>query len=169
VNALGRGANRVATNSATISASTPSKIAWGYGSLSGRQQDILDQLPDTLSQLSLKKSQINVTELAALTAQTGDEFALFTRGSQRLVIRGNDRGVPLLPEEIVSLKNQGYKWSGHSHPGTRDAVLDASGGYGKQQGDLYVLELMNQDRSLILNSAGQRSIFDQFDNYRVQQ
>ncbi|MDF3055777.1 MAG: Rhs-family protein [Gammaproteobacteria bacterium] len=112
---------RGATTGTTISASTPSEIAWGYGSLSGRQQGILDQLPDSLSQLSLKKSQIKVTDLAALTAQTGDEFALFTRGSQRLI------------------------------------------------SDRYVLELMKQERSLILNSSGQRSVFDQFDNYRVQQ
>ena len=43
----------------------------------------------------------------------------------------------------------------------RDLVLDASGG------DRYVLQLMGQERSLILNSTGRRNIFDATNNYRV--
>ncbi|MDC8760326.1 hemagglutinin repeat-containing protein [Janthinobacterium fluminis] len=176
VNAVSKLATAAAANAArwvaagantTIAASSPAEIAWGYGKLSTRQQGVLDQLPETLSQLTFRKSQVSVTDLAAMTAQTGDEFALFTRGSQRLVIRGSDRGVPLLPEEITALREQGYKWSGHSHPGTSDIVLDASGVFGKPQGDRYVLDLLNQQRSVIVNSAGRRSVFDQFDNYRV--
>lgn len=151
----------------TITASSPSEIAWGYGALSVRQQGILDQLPNTLSQVILHKSQINITDLAALTAETGNEFALFTLGSRRLVLRGTEREVPLLPEEIINIRSQGYRWSGHSHPGTKDIVLDASGVLGGKQGDRYVLELMEQQRSIILNSSGQRSLFDQFNNYRV--
>jgi hypothetical protein len=151
----------------TIAAGTPSEIAWGYGQVSKRQHAILSQLPETLSQTTLRKGDIGVTDIAALTAQTGDEFALFTRGSQRLVIRGNANGVPLLPEEIVALREQGFRWSAHSHPGTRDVVLDASGYYRGKSGDRYVLELMQQQRSMIINSAGNRSVFDEFDNFRV--
>ena len=41
--------------------------------LNNRQKDLLEKLSD----------------LSALTAHTGDEFALFTKGKDRLIIRGN--------------------------------------------------------------------------------
>ncbi|WP_289024778.1 LysM peptidoglycan-binding domain-containing protein [uncultured Sphingomonas sp.] len=145
----------------TISASSPGEIFYGYGKLSGRQQRLLDQLPSELSEITLRKSAVNVTDLAALTAKTGDEFALFTRGSQRLLIRGNKTGVPLLPEEISGLSAGGYRWSAHTQPGNRDLFLDASAG------DRYALQLMGQERSLILNSTGRRNVFDATYDYRV--
>jgi len=133
--------------------------------LSKRQQRVLGQLPDTLSSTTLHKKQISVTDLAALTAKTGDEFALFTNGSQRLVFRGNAGGVPLTKSELQGLADKGYKWSGHTHPGTTDIKLDASG----WPGDRMVLDIFRQQQSqsLILNSAGQRSIFNSTDNIRV--
>ena len=51
----------------------------------------------------------------------------------------------------------------HSHPGTSDNVLDASG----KPGDRLVLELFEQKRSLILNSSGRRNVFDSNNNWRV--
>jgi len=44
----------------------------------------------------------------------------------------------------------------HTHPGLSDRVLMASG----SPGDRAALEAFGQERSLILNSAGRRSIFD---------
>ena len=106
---------------------------------------------------------MNVTDLAALTAQTGDEFALFTRGSQRLIFRGNQYGVPLTKSELAGFKEQGFKFSGHSHPGTSDITLNASG----FPGDREVLQIFNQQQSLILNSSGRRSVFDATIDRRV--
>ena len=45
--------------------------------LNNRQKDLLD------------KKSVNMADLSALTAHTGDEFALFTKGKNRLIIRGN--------------------------------------------------------------------------------
>jgi len=56
----------------------------------------------------------------------------------------------------LKLKSEKWKWSAHTHPGTKDLVLDASG----TPGDRTVLQHLNQERSLILNSAGRRNVFD---------
>jgi hypothetical protein len=145
----------------TISASTPAEIAWGTGKLSSRQTTLLNSLPKLSSQITLYKSDINVMDLSALTAYTGDEFAMFTRGSQRLIIRGHSSGVNLSKEKLKSLKEQGFKFSAHTHPTNNTLsryILDASGG------DRLTLTILEQERSLILDSLGRRNIFDQTDN-----
>jgi RHS repeat-associated protein len=147
----------------TISASRAAAIAQGYGSLSQRQVRLLERLPSSLSRVELHKRAVKMNDLAALTAATGDEFAVFTRGSKRLVVRGDMRGVGLSVSELAALRDGGWRWSGHTHPGTGDIVLDASG----RPGDRAVLDLLAQGRSLILNSRGARSIFDGFENVRV--
>ena len=157
------GAENVAPDK-TISASSPSEIAWGFGDLSKRQQGLLDHLPGNLSSTTVHKRGISLTDLASLTAKTGDEFALFTNGGQRLVVRGNASGVPLTRSDLESLSNQGYKWSGHSHPGTSDLVLDASG----IPGDRLVLEIFGQEQSVIVNSAGKLNLFNMNDNIRIE-
>lgn len=48
----------------------------------------------------------------------------------------------------------------HVHPGTSDLVLHASG----VSSDRQMLQLLEQERSLILNSAGRRNVFDKQDN-----
>ncbi len=148
----------------TISASSPNEIAWGFGELSRRQQGILDQLSGPLARTTMHKNDISITDLAALTARTGDEFALFTNGSQRLVVRGNARGVPIDRSELQSLSEQGYRWSAHTHPGTLDKHLDASG----FPGDREVLRIFNQEQSVILNSSGARSVFNRTNNIRIE-
>jgi len=89
------------------------EILYGAKKLTARRQEILDQLPDALSRMTLHKKQVNVTDLAHLTAATGDEFALFTRGSQRLVVRGDANGVPLTVSQLEKLHQQGYRFSAH--------------------------------------------------------
>ena len=144
-----------------ISASTPAEIAWGAGELSSRQTAMLDVLPKTGSELKLHKSGINPTDIAALTAYTGKEFAIFTRGSQRLVIRGNSINMGLEIEDLKLLQEQGFKFSAHTHPTNTTFeryILNASGG------DRLALKIFKQERSLILDSLGRRNIFDQTDN-----
>ncbi|MDE1465718.1 hypothetical protein [Spartinivicinus poritis] len=104
----------------TISASTPIEVLYGAKELSKRQQVLLSKVPKELSRVILKKRDINVNDLAHLTAKTGDEFALFTRGAQRLLIRGNSNGVRLTIQQLKNLHKQGYKFSAHTHPGTSD-------------------------------------------------
>lgn len=53
--------------------------------LNNRQKDLLEKLSEFDSKVIVDKKSVNM----ALTAHTGDEFALFTKGKDRLIIRGN--------------------------------------------------------------------------------
>lgn len=152
-----------AAGASTIASGRAAAIYHGAAELTRRQADLLAQLPDAGARIVVAKRAFKTNDLAALTAMTGDEFTVFTRGSQRMVVRGDSTGVPLSVSELEALRDAGWRWSGHTHPGTDDLVLDASG----RPGDRMVLEIMGQDRSMIANSRGARSVFDREDNMRV--
>lgn len=92
-------------------------------------------------------------DLAALTAQTGDEFAMFTKGGERLIVRGNHTRVDIVEEEAVQMAAAGYRWSGHTHPGAEELTLFPS------DGDCKILKAFGQDQSVIYNSFGRRRPF----------
>jgi len=62
-------------------------------------------------------------DLSAMTAKTGDEFAMFTCRDERLIVRGSARRVPLYRTDLERLRDEGYKLSGHTHPGFMEADL----------------------------------------------
>jgi hypothetical protein len=121
--------------------------------LDNRQQRVLDELPETGSRAVFGKDDISMFDLSALTAKTGDEFAMFTRGSERLVIRGDKWHVDINHISAAKLSAHGYKWSGHTHPGSGKIVLRAS------DGDRAVLKAFNQRTSVIYNSLGSYQTF----------
>lgn len=116
--------------------------------LTNRQKKILENLPEFDSRTTVPKSDVNMSDLSALTAKTGEEFAMFTKGNDRLLVRGNSKMVNITQDEAADLAKQGYKWSGHTHPGTTSNVLLAS------SGDKAILNQFNQDISVIYNSKG---------------
>ena len=122
--------------------------------LNSRQQKLLDSLPDYDSRVTVPKESVNMADLSALTAKTGVEFAMFTKSEVRLIIRGNIDSVNINRAEASNLKRQGYKWSGHTHPGASDLVLTAS------DGDKSVLQCFGQEQSVIYNSLAHFSTFE---------
>ena len=92
-------------------------------------------------------------DLSAMTAITGDEFAMFTKEQKRLIIRGNYKKVNIGVKQATELKKQGYKWSGHTHPGVDGNCLLHS------PGDALILEAFGQQTSVIYNSKGRFEIF----------
>lgn len=125
-----------------------SAITHGFGELNARQRNLLAVLPKFGSRLTVKKKDIKLGDLAAMTAATGVEFAVFTRKAERLIIRGSKYGVPGGIKELAELSQQGYRFSGHTHPGTDVNVLWPSGG------DKKALRLFKQELSVILDSLG---------------
>ncbi len=121
--------------------------------LNKRQQKLLDKLDSFDSKTIVKKKNVNLKDLSALTAKTGDEYAMFTKGNERLIIRGNSRMVNITAEKAKELANEGYKWSGHTHPGGTSLCMIAS------DGDRLILNAFNQERSVIYNSKGQYQLF----------
>ena len=91
-----------------------------------------------------------MNDLAALTARTCDEFAMFTRGSNRLIIRGNSYKIEVNVALAKELNVQGYKWSGHTHTGINTIPSD---------GDMRILGAFDQKRSVIYNSLGNFETF----------
>ncbi len=106
----------------------PNAILHFNTQLNNRQNKILEKLPAYDSYVVVNKKMVNMKDLSALTAYTGDEFALFSKGNKRVVIRGNKSSVNIDNKKAVMLKNNGYKWSGHTHPGTEINVLTPSDG-----------------------------------------
>lgn len=122
--------------------------------LNNRQQKLLEKLPEYDSRVVVPKKSVNMRDLAALTAKTGDEFAMFTKGKERLVIRGNAYMVNIGIEEAMRFAGEGYRWSGHTHPGIDLSCLQAS------RGDMDILNCFNQDMSVIYNSKGNLRAFE---------
>lgn len=127
--------------------------------LNNRQQRLLDALPAYNSRTSVPKGDVSMTDLAALTAKTGDEFAMFTREGTRLIVRGNSFRVEITPEEAYAMGRNGYVWSGHTHPGFDMNVLQPS------DGDYVILNQYNQDSSSIYNSTGHYLVFERTEPY----
>ena len=138
-----------------IEQSHPADILFGDKKLNRRQQEILDKLSEYGDQILVKKGYVTMLDLSAMTAKTGDEFALFTRKGERLIIRGDAKQVPLYAEDIKRLRDGGYCWSGHTHPGFTDADLIDS------DGDRKTLALFGQKRSVIYNAAGRYRVIEQ--------
>ena len=131
----------------------PSAIALLGAELNNRQQKLIDQLPEYCSQVTVKKSEVSMIDLSAMTAKTGDEFAMFTKGGERLIERGNSYSVNIGIETATQMAYNGYQWSGHTHPGFDQLSLFAS------DGDIAILEAFDQNESVIYNSLGQYAIF----------
>lgn len=131
----------------------PNAILHAGRPLNNRQKELLEKLPDYDSRVIVPKKSVNMADLSALTAETGDEFAMFTKGDSRLVIRGNTIKVNVNAEQAVQLSKNDYKWSGHTHPGMTTYCLFPS------DGDKEILRCFSQDTSVIYNSKGDFSTF----------
>ena len=115
---------------------------------------MLEQLPEFDCRIIVDKSSVNMADLAALTAETGDEYAMFTKGDNRLVIRGNAKMVNIGVDDAKQFASQGYKWSGHTHPGTDFLCMQPS------DGDYSILNCFKQNYSVIYNSKGDFRTFE---------
>lgn len=122
--------------------------------LNNRQAALLELLPEFDSRITVSKKLVNMVDLSALTAKTGDEFAMFTKDNERLIIRGNAYKVNIDPVQATELAAQGYKWSGHTHPGVGYNVKLPS------KGDGEILKCFPQDISVIYDSTGNYRTFE---------
>lgn len=132
----------------------PNAILMFETPLNSRQQLLLDKLPELDSHVIVPKKSVNMADLSALTAKTGCEFAMFTKGNERLIIRGNSVKVNIGIEAARQIAEKGYRWSGHTHPGTDFFCLEAS------DGDYMVFECFDQKNMVIYNSKGQYRKFE---------
>ncbi len=121
--------------------------------LNNRQIRLLDALPAFDSRTTVRKSDVNMRDLSALTAFTGVEYALFTRRGERLIIRGSEYMTNIDPETAAQMAADGWRWSGHTHPSAGVNARTAS------SGDYRILEAFGQQYSMIVDIAGRFDIF----------
>lgn len=131
----------------------PAGIAVGGDPINSRQKRILDKLPEYDSRYVFKRREVSMKDLAALTAHTNVEFAMFTKGGERLIIRGERNSVNVDPPKAAVLAKQGYRWSGHTHPGREQYLCVPS------PGDRNVLAVMGHNYSVIYSSTGRKYVF----------
>jgi hypothetical protein len=133
----------------------PSAILHTDSPLTVRQQALLNDLPGYDSRVTVKKNDVSMKDLSALTAMAGVEFAMFTRKNERLIVRGDAAHVNITQDDATALNAQGYRWSGHTHVGLHGGwELSAS------EGDYYVLSEFNQKESVIYNTMGKYKTFE---------
>ena len=135
-----------------IEHSHPVDVAFGGKALNHWQQGVLDSLREYGSQKPFRKCDVSMLDLSAITAITGDEFAMFTRGGERLIVRGENERVPINVRKAEELREAGYRWSGHTHPGITDASLVVS------DGDRKILIAFKQGRSSLYNASGRHAL-----------
>ena len=90
---------------------------------------------------------MDVKDLAALTAATGHEFAIFTGASSKILVHGATKWhIPHDAWQII--KENQYEWTAHSHP--TFTVLRAS------PEDRETLKMFTwQEKSIIINLMGE--------------
>jgi SPP1 gp7 family putative phage head morphogenesis protein len=130
-----------------------SSIYWGDAILSKKQRRLNEMLPEAGAQIEVRKRDASMKDLAALTAENECEYALFTKGGRRMIFRGSKANAEVSEVQLKKLATEGWKFSGHTHPGRGHMVRLSS------QGDRNVLKLFKQERSVIYDSAGIYRIF----------
>ena len=133
----------------------PTAISYGLGELNAKQKTLLATLKADTDFTTVARVEVSPRDLAALTAATGDEFALFTNGSRRMVLRGNPQRVSIGPKQLSELINNGWRWTAHTQPGMTAGHTIASAS------DQAVLKAFGQKQSMILNSKGDINVFTQ--------
>ena len=111
-----------------------------------RQVDLLSQLNAPGKSVVVKRSNMSLENLAQLTKEMNREFALLTRGDQRMLIAGDKVSVPLSPDQMRQLSQEGWKLTAHSH----------LSGLTPSVGDAKVLAATPQTSSIIVDSDGGR-------------
>lgn len=109
----------------------------------------------------IPKNGVRQSDLAALTAQTGDEFAMFTTGGRRMLLRGSNEGFGGIIDVpwAKARSAEGWRFSAHTHPipegFSPSSVLRSS------EGDQLILKEFGNTHSAIFNPLGERALFTQ--------
>ena len=122
-----------------------------FANLTNRQKAIDEKINDVGSLYSFKKKDIKMSDLISLTAINGCEYAMFTKGSERIIIRGT-RYSTSDGATLISLAKQGYRWSGHTHP-FNDWPAPSNG-------DIETLKLFKNKKTIVYNSFGKATVFN---------
>ena len=113
---VGRGAGDEITI-LTAASENPSPLQLSREDLSPHLRSIHDRLPQSGAVETFRKKDVSMRQLNQLGRVTGDEYSVFTRGSERIVIRGYGNKVNVSEGLYADiLEGRLGRWSGHTHP-----------------------------------------------------
>lgn len=116
--------------------------------LSMKHKLLLSKTPKKLSWCLMKAKKVDITDLPALTAATGDEFAIFEKGKHRILLRGSGPNWEIPDDLWETIVKEKWRWNGHSHPVKGKAIASAE--------DRKTLRLLTwQNESYIINLQGE--------------
>lgn len=93
-----------------------SRLSSGNFALNRRHKFLFDKIPEVGSWTRVKTHQASLEDLAALTAFTGDEFALFSAKGYKIIYHGKKRKWDIPNDVFEEICNKKMIWEGHSHP-----------------------------------------------------
>jgi hypothetical protein len=99
--------------------------------LNRHQRWLVEQLKKPGDLIEMPKKMLSINDMIKLSAHECVEFALFTRWSQRILMRGDVTYVPFTPGMAKKWAKRGWRWSGHTHPHGGNIPLTPSSGIGK--------------------------------------
>ena len=91
----------------------------GSGPLRAADEAILSRLPKAGDWVQVGSADADIYTLGSLTAKTGSEFASFSRGEVKIIVRGTKTTKWRLPEDLARrIYTEQLRWDAHSHPTT---------------------------------------------------
>lgn len=126
--------------------------------LSRKQIELMEQIKEKGKLYSFAKKDVSLNDLAAMTSASNCEFAMFTKGRERLIIKGEEHTIDISYKEIERLAKAGYRWSGHTHTGVTHDTMEASPNDKQTLG--YFKKYKGQTKSVIFNAGGNFIIFE---------
>ena len=93
-----------------------SQLKDGKVELKEKQKLLLGGLEKAGDFVQLKKKDVSLDDLAALSAYQKCEFAIFTKGKNRILLRGNYNSCNISETLSEIVLDKRWEWTGHSHP-----------------------------------------------------
>lgn len=91
-------------------------LSYGNVTLRKKQKKALSKIPKPGDWSHYRNKEITTEDLAALTAYTGDEFALFSGKNGKIVIHGNSIKWNIPQDAWREISETKMIWESHSHP-----------------------------------------------------
>ena len=130
-----------------------SSLSMGDITLRKKHKEMLSKVPQTGDWNYFRNKEIGTEDLAALTAATGDEFALFSGKNGKIAIHGNSMKWSIPEDAWKEISEKQMIWVSHSHPTITNLMESPE--------DIETLKLFTwQEKSSIIDLNGNVKEFD---------
>lgn len=126
------------------------QVRLGKAGLNKHRESLLARVPNSYDWAVFCKESISMKDIAYLTAQTGDEFAILTGKKEDILFHGVKNHCIFTADLSELLISGQYKLFGHSHPGERVPMASRD--------DRETLRLIGQKKSRLVSAVTGREM-----------